>query len=210
MEHIFFMPYIGKNYYSGGIFGKRILILGESHYCDELCADCGMPCHKAECGNFTTNVMQRFLYRSSSYERWMSTFTKFERSLVNRFTDEEQRREIWDSVLFYNYLQVAMTEAREKGNDEDYVRAGTTFFEVLDTYRPEYIIVWGYRLWNYLPGGKRWAWNEDLIVEGEPIKNGSYLLADNTHVKTIAVKHPSTGYAWDYWYRIINAFITNN
>ena len=35
----------GNNYYArGGIFGKRIMILGESHYCDECCSDCG-NCH---------------------------------------------------------------------------------------------------------------------------------------------------------------------
>ena len=35
----------GNNYYArGGILGKRIMILGESHYCDEGCSDCG-NCH---------------------------------------------------------------------------------------------------------------------------------------------------------------------
>ena len=40
----FFSPRIGKDYARGGIFGKRILVLGESHYCGTGCADCG------ECG----------------------------------------------------------------------------------------------------------------------------------------------------------------
>lgn len=27
-----FQPFVGKNYANGGIFGKRIMVLGESHY----------------------------------------------------------------------------------------------------------------------------------------------------------------------------------
>ncbi len=40
-SNIFFQPFVGKDYANGGIFGKRIMILGESHYCDESCTDCG-------------------------------------------------------------------------------------------------------------------------------------------------------------------------
>lgn len=40
-DNIFFQPFVGKDYANGGIFGKRIMILGESHYCDESCTDCG-------------------------------------------------------------------------------------------------------------------------------------------------------------------------
>ena len=34
-SNIFFQPFVGKDYANGGIFDKRIMILGESHYCDE-------------------------------------------------------------------------------------------------------------------------------------------------------------------------------
>ena len=40
-SNIFFQPFVGMDYANGGIFGKRIMVLGESHYCDESCADCG-------------------------------------------------------------------------------------------------------------------------------------------------------------------------
>lgn len=48
-SNIFFQPFVGKDYANGGIFGKRIMILGESHYCDESCADCG-DCQLATSG----------------------------------------------------------------------------------------------------------------------------------------------------------------
>ena len=31
-NNIFFQPFVGKDYADGGIFGKRIMVLGESHY----------------------------------------------------------------------------------------------------------------------------------------------------------------------------------
>lgn len=37
-SNIFFQPFVGKDYANGGIFGKQIMILGESHYCDESCS----------------------------------------------------------------------------------------------------------------------------------------------------------------------------
>ena len=40
-DGLFFRPFVGSSYADGGLFGKRIMVLGESHYCDEGCADCG-------------------------------------------------------------------------------------------------------------------------------------------------------------------------
>ena len=44
MERINFRPWIGTEYNSGGIFGKRILVLSESHYCSRELAE-GGKCH---------------------------------------------------------------------------------------------------------------------------------------------------------------------
>ena len=36
MSKIIFKPYVGSRYSNGGIFGKKILVLIEIHYCDEI------------------------------------------------------------------------------------------------------------------------------------------------------------------------------
>ena len=61
-SNIFFQPFVGKDYVNGGIFGKRIMILGESHYCDESCTDCGDCQLHRECMNFTQQVLDEVLY----------------------------------------------------------------------------------------------------------------------------------------------------
>ena len=51
------------------------------------------------------------------------------------------RLKIWNSVIFFNYLQVAMGGPREAGTGEQYRQAGKAFFEVIEKYQPEYVIV---------------------------------------------------------------------
>ena len=107
-SNIFFQPFVGKDYANGGIFGKRIMILGESHYCDESCTDCGDCQLHRECMNFTQQVLGDYLNENKERQNWMRTFLKFERSLVGEETNQAMRLKIWNSVIFFNYLQVAM------------------------------------------------------------------------------------------------------
>ena len=49
---VFFHPWVGSDYFSGGIFGKRIMVLGESHYCAEACEKCGVD-FKCKCNGIS-------------------------------------------------------------------------------------------------------------------------------------------------------------
>ena len=76
MTNLFFLPFVGHDYSAGGIFGKRVMILGESHYCGEKCADCGVAGKAGDCAAFTTNVIKAYLNPNTERERWMSTYLK--------------------------------------------------------------------------------------------------------------------------------------
>lgn len=201
MNPIFFHPWIGRNYSTGGIFGKRIMILGDSHYCGEDCNECGAD-FKSKCNNFTTDVITAYLDQGNEREGWMSTFLKFERSMVNHETTPDESVKIWDSLLFYNYLQVAMQGPRQAGTTEQYQMAAEPFFSVMDQYQPDLLVVWGVRLWNNLPG-ERWEDGQKMVVDGYEVQNGYYNLDNGKKVRAICVYHPSAGYSWDYWYRVI-------
>ena len=207
MSNVFFRPWVGSAYSTGGIFGKRVMILGESHYCEEGCEDCGNARVHPECCAFTNGVVSDYLNESLERQRWMSTYLKFERSLVGHETDWAERKNIWNSVVFYNYLQAAMGGPREAGTNRQYEEAAEPFFEVLEQYRPQYVIVWGSRLWGYMPAGERWSWNADIVVDGNINKCGNYALNDGTKVKIMPVNHPSVGYSWDYWHKVICKFL---
>ena len=156
---------------------------------------------------FTNGVVGDYLNEDKPRERWMSTFLKFERSLVGHETDWPERQRIWQSVLFYNYLQMAMGGPRKAGTDAEYRQAEQAYFSVLDQYRPQYIIAWGNRLWGQMPGGERWQDGDDIIIDGYTVYTGSYALNGGGRVKVMAVNHPSVGYSWDYWYKVVEAFL---
>ena len=116
-NNIFFQSFVGKDYADGGIFGKRIMVLGESHYCDEGCADCGDCRLHRECMGFTQGVLRDYL-----------------------------------------------DEGTERQN------------------------------------------GDDIVVDGYHVATGWYVLSNGKRVKAMAVNHPSVGYSWDYWYKVIKGF----
>ena len=63
MDRPYFEPQVGSNYRNGGIFGKRILVLGDIHYCNgsKNCAclevSGGLSCNSG----FTKEVISEYL-----------------------------------------------------------------------------------------------------------------------------------------------------
>ena len=62
-----------------------------------------------------SDVLDDYLNENKERQNWMRTFLKFERSLAGEETDQTMRLKIWNSVVFFNYLQVAMGDPREAG-----------------------------------------------------------------------------------------------
>lgn len=204
MEQPFFKPWVGKNYQTGGIFGKRILVLGESHYCGEDCKDCGCS-PDPWCSDFTSRTVLEYLNHNKIHKDWMNTYLKFERSLVNKETNIEESQEIWQSIAFYNYLQIAMTRARKAGSNKDYKCSQKPFLKIINQLEPDLIIVWGVgNLFENMPE-ERWIKGDSLIIDGYHVKNGYYQLTNGIKSRCIAVYHPSTGYSWDWWYKVISS-----
>ena len=200
MKHVIFKPWEGKNYQTGGIFKKKILVIGESFYCSEEDA----------VDTLTDKVVTDYLAIRDGESRnnnggWTNTYLKFERSLTGEETPPEDSHIIWNSIAFYNYLQVPMSGARESGSTIDYKNAENAFFEVINELQPNIIIVWGVgKLFNNLPEDN-WKWGESLEFDGWPIKNGYYKLENGKEARCIAVYHPSSGYQWDWWHKVIKS-----
>ncbi len=240
MKEINFEPYVGKDYYDNDFLGKkqRIMILGESHYDNTGELQLEFVEDKERFKTFTSDIVQKYLsYRreQAEYESWMQTFMKFEKSLVGRETNVEDSQKIWNSVLFYNYLQVfkvrPQSNERADGNNndtnskyvtnEDYIEAGYAFFKVLKQYKPDLIITWGKGLYGKMPGNKWKGINElwpeltRIWKDGIDGKNdynvcGMYT-PDDVRVQVLAVRHPSCWgrykFDWNETYDIIRPFL---
>ena len=207
-EGVKFLPFVGDHYEHGISFdkdgnlvlgtkenpGKKVLVLGESHYSDEELSD-------EELSSFTREVLDCYLNSKERYS-WMRTFLKFERALFNKVTDIKDRKNIWNRLMFYNYLQRPLHGIRMAGDLEDYKDAADPFFAILNMYKPDYIIVWGRRLFANLP--------YENGVEGEympsvDMNSWSYQIYGLT-IKILPIYHPSVGFSWDYWHEVIVEF----
>lgn len=195
MKHVHFLPFVGEHYRATE---PKMLILGESHYID--CGGNGYP-------ELTQEVLKGYLQMTPcEYENWMNTFRRFEHALTGKKLTDEERLACWNDLVFYNYLQKAMQSPREAGTAQDYKDAEPAFFEVLETLRPNIVIVWGKRLWQYIPG-TQWTEGETLTIDGETVDNGYYTLPDGHRVYALCVVHPSaTMFSCDFWHNAIETF----
>ncbi len=186
MSNINFRPWIGENYWDGGCFGKRILILGESHY-----------------GNDNGSSMTQDIIYDQAYSNYtMSAYTNFERALEGDYTDEDDRKRIWNSVAFYNYVQECLSESRRSPTQVQFSDSEEAFFEILDELKPDVVLVWGTRLWENLPYENYEAY-ENCKHEGYSYRCGSYTTDNGTKAVCYEIQHPSSGFSWSWWHNFL-------
>ena len=191
---IFFKPWVGSEYYSGGVYGKKVLVLGESHYGDT-------PDTIEE----TIGTIKEFVYDywGAPYQQ---TFLCFERALAGREINQNEREQLWNSIMFYNFFQKSTTGPRTAPDMVAQKESEEAFRELLEQYQPDAIIVWGVRLYELLPG---WDGTETLIqIENESTRVWKYNIIGKT-IPAMSVHHPSapTGKDWTYWHQFHKAFI---
>lgn len=194
MSCINYKPWVGKDY-NNGYRGKKILVLGESHYASD--------------GKIEEDLTQ-LVIRDIAYEpggqNYLSTFTCFERAIAGRQMTQNERVEFWESVIFYNYLQFPTEGPRTTPNHEHWAKSADAFVELLEEYMPDYIIVWGVRLYNALPdlGG----YGGVLKLENEVTADYWVYPINGKNIPALKIHHPSapTGRQWEYWHKVIDKF----
>lgn len=198
MYPINFLPWIGKHYDTTGFAGKRILALGESHYCGN---------DSDATGDLTIRVIEDLYDPHSEHEAYKNTYTKFAEALLGRNGLSYRDKELfWNSISFYNYVQVPMTGARVAPSREDFLESSAAFFDVLEKLRPDIIIVWGSRLYNNLPQGGMQG--DDLRApDGHWVETWRYFLEDRKDVKVVPVMHPSSSFSPEFWHEFLSTII---
>lgn len=193
MSNIKFNPWVGKNY-THSKFGKRVLVLGESHYCAN--AEEAVP-------SLTQDVINDLFDSESEFEGYKNTYTKFIRALSGTDVSRFDVKPIWDEVMFYNYVQFPISGARVEPTSKEFIDSEPAFWEVMEQYRPDVVIVWGHRLYNNLP--KKGYQGHDC-AESE---TWVYQLKDGKEIRFLPVCHPSAAFDPYYWHNVISAFINN-
>ena len=191
---IFFKPWVGSEYYSGGVYSKRVLVLGESHYGDA-----------PDTSDDTIGTIKEFVYDYWG-EPYQQTFLCFERALAGREINQEEREQLWNSVMFYNYFQKSTTGPRTAPDMTAKKESEEAFRELLEQYQPDFIIVWGARLYQLLPA---WDGTETKIKISDDSTPVWHYKINGKTILAMSIHHPSspTGKDWTYWHMFHKAFI---
>ena len=208
---VVFRPWVGSRYKDGGILGQRILVLGESHHCDEIGQDglCQFKCHSFEklprCTSFTERVINDVIYNYVG-TRDQQTFICFERAIFGAVPDQKWREDFWQSVVFYNFLQYAQSGPSRK-LEQSKEGSIDAFYEVLKTLNPDKIIIWGRRLFGILPDKDR-EYSCIELCNGEKTDMWIYTI-DGKEIPAMNVLHPcsSRGKKWAYWHQFYEQFL---
>ena len=133
-----FQPWVGDHYHSSR-YGVRVMVLGESHY--------GEPEDYAP--DFTQHVINEHAFQPGL--RFFTIVTNLLRGTTDEPTAEE-RREAWQHVAFYNYVQEFVGDAgRIRPTRAMWRDAAAVLEEVVAELRPDVILVLGYQMWDHLP-----------------------------------------------------------
>jgi len=174
----------GMNYPNGGIFGARILIVGESTY--------------------TTDGRD-----TSQYNVWMAQDhidgyrdafrTKLLRSFIN--TNREQQHEIqdfWNSVCYLNYINTPLSGPRIAPAESMWAENNQPLASILTELKPNIVVALGYRMWgNWLNNPPCKTYRGPKINNAGREQTYYFEASDRIHLALVyALKHPSSGFSW--------------
>jgi hypothetical protein len=134
-----FDPWVGSRYTTDGIGGRRLLILGESHYG-------GDGCHYSA---FTTEVIRDM----ALVQGHLPFFSRVARLILGGrggFSPPE-REEFWHRVAFYNFIQTALEQQGDRPTCEMWQAGREPFLQTVTELAPHIILVLGRELHRNLP-----------------------------------------------------------
>lgn len=187
----------------GGGFGPKLLVLGDSHYCED-------PSDATP--EMTRDLILDLYDPNSKHEGYKNTYIKFERALAGKALDFGEKKELWNSLMFYNYVQEPMPGPRIKPTYEQFENSIPLFFKVLEEYQPDCVIAWGKRLYNNLPpdNGHKvpqltvpGAGDFDIWAYDVPFGSSG----SKRTIPVMKILHPSSSFSPMFWHTVISAFL---
>ncbi|EYR79996.1 hypothetical protein [Shinella sp. DD12] len=185
-----FEPWIGNQWNSPRNYfgGKRILVLGESHYCShdepELIGN-SQP-------NFTIYVVETWAIKNRN--RFFTGITQVLSGRKRWQLAPAEIENLWSSIAFFNYVPVFVADRpRNRPTAEMFQQGRARFADFVDREKPEIIIVCGYALWWHVMKGLS---NQ---APAEPHTLPSHAIGSSTAIR---MKHPSAGFSSDEWHRV--------
>jgi hypothetical protein len=190
------MPWIGTQYLKG-YWGTRILIVGESHYNN----------HKRIVGKSLSMLTKDVLVESQFDLDWKSRFlTNIAASFIGHIPDASERSGFWNSVAFYNYIQNASIPRPGTAPTHEMLSTSLEGFKnVISTLRPKLILIFSYRVWDYIFENIEAENSTKLKCLGRP--QTKTIKLGNLKCRCFGIQHASRGYSSTYWNPFIHSFL---
>ena len=134
-----FKPWIGAKYQTEGLNSLRLLILGESHY--------GVP--EDEDADFTIGVIRKL-----AQDQRFRFFTVTQKLISGQagYVTNEERREFWEHVAFYNFIQeFPGPSAKIRPTEQMWTDACEPYLSTVHELDPHLVIALGSELGRRVP-----------------------------------------------------------
>lgn len=211
-NNVMFYPWVGKNY-SSGINNKRILILGESIYCcvPSEFNKCKIG-YRGICNSQVERIVKEQLYKNADgsgpkKDRFYTKISKLLLGLGRQNLTLESKESFWQSVAFYNYVQVSVgTKPRQRPTSEMWKMSIDSFIEVLTKLEPELIVITGRELSHNIFSIPN-IWNNEIKTSDKGFAISKNLKYQNINAKAIAIYHPTyPGFSYNIMPFVLNLF----
>jgi hypothetical protein len=182
----------GSNYDSPGLEGKRVLILGESHY------------EWLDNQTLTPDWTQRFIEAGFAGEKQRFR-TRVAAVLLGRPPVGEEIRAFWNSVAFANYIPVSVGKGPSARPDETmWAAAVPRFAALVAELKPNLLLVLGHPLW----GRMHYTFSMDghLEVHSNSVSEyriWRYRLDPERTMLACAIAHPSRSFNFRTWHPFV-------
>jgi hypothetical protein len=189
---VYFHPAVGAHYGQSNLHGHstKIWLLGASHY------------------EWEPQAAQRGLQRPPTLTCWniaaqLTTathrfYTNIECTVLGKKPTPAEREEVWSSMVFSNFVQqIVGYGPTAKPTPHMWAGGHTAFRSILEALQPDVVLVFGFELWDKLPGGYQAL---------QAMQHGKISLQRRAYGHTIAcrVRHPSSpGFSSRSWHQVI-------
>jgi hypothetical protein len=190
---VYFPPWVGTHYGQSTSEGPRpkIWLLGSSHY--EWEAPAAQRGLQRPPGLTCWNIAAQLTATSHRF------YTNIECTLLGRKPTPAEREAVWSSVVFSNFVQqIVGYGPTARPTPQMWATGHTAFRSLLAALQPDVVLVYGFELWEHLPGG---------YTALQDIREGTITLQRRAYGHTIAcrVMHPSSPrFASRAWHPVVH------
>lgn len=198
-ERVRFLPWIGEEYEKGW-HGRKVLVLGESHYSTWRGDDKQRKEHSLG-PTISRECIDEVVRRVPGARFWKSLEqVLLNEELVDRWAPNGGSP-LWSRIAFYNFVQTPVDGgARVSPTSRQFRESFGAFRAVLEAITPQRVIVCGMRLWGQMP---------DDILHSDCLHGRvqAYRLPSGQAVWCLAIHHPSSAFSWTRWHQEIQVFV---